>query len=259
MLIGMGAFLARLWRRKRSQCFEIQIRIERVEHYPFEGADLIAQWSLANFKGHTRKARVDRRQSATWNETFTVPKIAIPIDKATFRPGKATMFVTLTEGKAVIGSVTIDASQFLTSRTWSTARHLLRDSRTNSRLQVSIKSRQTKGSPMFQSGTPVALPDRTATPPRIDSTMQARLLEPSEGERKRMRQSSTWSAGDRRPAEPIWKPTTRRSSVHSVVQGIIGESMADDADHDHGQVMTACDRALINELDGSSIFRFRTI
>lgn len=87
MLIGMGAFLARLWRRKRSQCFEIQIRIERVEHYPFEGADLIAQWSLANFKGHTRKARVDRRQSATWNETFTVPKIAIPIDKATFRPG----------------------------------------------------------------------------------------------------------------------------------------------------------------------------
>lgn len=37
------------------------------------------------------------------------------------------------------------------------------------------------------------------------------------------------------------------------------ESMADDADHDHGQVMTACDRALINELDGSSIFRFRTI
>lgn len=26
------------------------------------------------------------------------------------------MFVTLTEGKAVIGSVTIDASQFLTSR-----------------------------------------------------------------------------------------------------------------------------------------------
>lgn len=35
--------------------------------------------------------------------------------------------------------------------------------------------------------------------------------------------------------------------------------MADDADHDHGQVMTACDRALINELDGSSIFRFRTI
>ena len=129
-----------LARRKRRPKFQIELRLESVDKYPFEDLDLTASWRFGKYKGRTRSAKVGPNQQAIWNDHFTMSSVKVDIDKRTCQPKEALLRIGIYCGNVSVGKLSFDLTMFLSARTWQSETFALRKTGSNCEIVIAVKA-----------------------------------------------------------------------------------------------------------------------